>query len=312
MTDSYLSTKLRVVPAVVWMFNALVIIGSCSKPAETSRVFKAPEEAVKALDAAVKKSSVEDIVALFGEDGKMLVDTADPIAARQGREVFATALAEGWRLVEEGDHTVLIVGNEGWPFPIPLVKDTGGWRFDTEAGKEEVIARRIGRNELKVIQICNTYVAAQHAYAADKHDGKPAGLYARVFRSEAGKQNGLYWPAARGEKRSPLGDLIPAAEERAAAATSGKPQPFHGYYFKILTTQGAAAPGGAKDYVVNGDLSGGFALVAWPAEYDVTGIMTFLVNQEGVVHEKDLGKDTEATVTRMTAYDPDSSWMVAQ
>jgi hypothetical protein len=312
MTDPKFATRLRVVPAIVWMFNALVVIGSCSKPPETThRVFQAPEEAVKALTEAVKKSSVEDVVAIFGPDGKTLIDSADPTAARQNREVFATALAEGWRLVNEGDKTVLVVGNEGWPFPVPLVKDTGGWRFDVEAGKEEILARRIGRNELRAMQVSRAYVGAQQAYARDGHDGKPAGLYARVIRSDAGKHNGLYWTAVHGEKRSPIGDLVgQAADERAAA--SDKPLPFYGYFFKILTAQGAGATGGAKDYLVNGDLSGGFALIAWPAEYDVTGVMTFIVNHEGVVYEKDLGMDTAAAVSRMTAYDPDSSWTVAK
>jgi hypothetical protein len=191
------------------------------------------------------------------------------------------------------------------------VKDARGWRFDTAAGKEEVIARRIGRNELAVIETCRTYVVAQQLYARDGHDGKRAGLYARTFRSDHGKQNGLYWSAAHGQKRSPLGDLLAeaAADGRAESAA---PSPFHGYYFRILEAQGANAKGGAADYVVNGEMSRGFALVAWPSEYDVTGVMTFIVNQDGVVHERDLGAETARTAAALRSYDPDASWQAVR
>ena len=174
---------------------------------------------------------------------------------------------------------------------MPLARDASGWRFDTAAGKKKCCARRIGRNELAVIRICRTYVAAQRLYARDGHDGKPAGLYATTFRSDPGRHNGLYWPALRGQRRSPLGDMMAqAAEEEQAPAPNRQPgSPFHGYYFKILRAQGPAATGGAKDYVVNGEMAGGFALVAWPAHYDTTGVMTFVVNQDGIVREKDLG-----------------------
>src|SRR5262249_47748342 len=231
----------------------------------------------------------------------------------QNREIFTVAAAEGWRLVDDGtDRKDLIVGNEGWPFPVPLVKVGNTWRFDTAAGKEEVLARRIGRNELAAIGTCRTYVTAQHRYAADGHDGKPAGLFATAFRSDSGKQNGLYWPAARGQPRSPLGDLVAeASEEGRTLGTKTERAPFHGYSFKTLTGQGAAVRGGAKSYIVNGEMSGGFALVAWPAQYDVTGIMTFIVNQDGIVYEKDLGTQT-ATPAAMTRYNPDASWRQVQ
>jgi hypothetical protein len=193
---------------------------------------------------------------------------------------------------------------------VPLLKEGGRWRFDTEAGKEEVIARRIGRNELAAIAICRTYVAAQAQYAAEGHDGRRAGLYATMFRSDPGKQNGLYWPEAKGVKRSPLGDLVAsAAEEGQALAEKRDPgSPFHGYYFKILTAQGADAPGGAKSFIEGGDMSGGFALVAWPAQYDSTGVMTFIVDRSGVLRQKDLGDDTGAAAKAMTLYNPDASW----
>jgi hypothetical protein len=223
------------------------------------------------------------------------------------------AFAEQWRLEDLGpDRKELVIGNEDWPFPIPLVKDTGGWRFDTAAGREEVLARRIGRNELAAIRISETYVAAQRAYAARAHDGKPAGLYARKFASDPGTENGLYWPVTRGAPRSPLGDLVAkAAEEghRRAPDQQG-PRPFHGYYFRIVEAQGPAAPGGAAEYVVNGQMTAGFALIAWPAEYDVTGVMTFIVNHAGIVHQKDLGPDTPAAAAAVTRYDPVPSWQV--
>jgi hypothetical protein len=285
-------------------------LASCTRAAP-GRTFATPEDAVKALAEAAKTGKLEDIVAIFGPDGQALVDSSDPITARRNRQIFTVAVKEKWRLEDQGPSTkTLVIGNEEWPFPIPLVKDGNVWRFDTAAGKEEVLARRIGRNELAAIRICRTYVAAQRVYAVRGHDGQPAGVYATTFRSDPGRQNGLYWPTARGQKRSPLGDLVAhaAQEGRPPAQDGAQPSPFHGYYFRILTGQGDTAPGGAKDYIVKGLMTGGFALVAWPAHYDATGVMTFIVNQEGIVREKDLGPDTDAGARRMTRYDPDGSW----
>jgi hypothetical protein len=231
------------------------------------------------------------------------------------RQVFMVAAAEKMRLTDEGpNRKTLIVGHEDWPFPVPLIKVADGWRFDTAAGKEEIAARRIGRNELAVLETCGAYVTAQKRYAQQGHDGKPAGLYAMTFRSEPGKQNGLYWPVARGQKRSPLGDLVSQAAEdgREVNTAGGRPAPYQGYYFKILTAQGPSAPGGARNYVVNGVMSGGFALVAWPAQYDLTGVMTFIVNQDGIVLEKDLGSMTNAVAEKMTSYNPDKTWQPSQ
>jgi len=275
------------------------------------RRFTTAEDAAQTLIRGVKTGKLEDLLALFGPDGQDLVEGSDPATGRRNRDVFTVAAAEGWRLVDQGpDRKTLIVGNEAWPFPVPIVKDGATWRFDAAAGKEEVGARRIGRNELAVIETCRAYVVAQRRYAAQGHDSKPAGMYARSFRSDAGKQNGLYWPIARGQKRSPLGDLVAEAaeQERPLATNGGAPSTFHGYYFKILTAQGPAASGGAKSYVVNGDMSGGFALVAWPAQYDVTGVMTFSVNQDGILYERDLGLETERVAKSMTQYNPDPSW----
>jgi hypothetical protein len=257
------------------------------------RSFATPEEAVRALTTAASASNVDELRAIFGPDSEELIASSDPATARRNREVFSAAIAEGWRLENQtATRKTLVIGNEAWPFPVPLAKSAGGWRFDTAAGKEEVIARRIGRNELAVVAICHGYVKAQRRYAEKGHDGKPAGLFATAFSSEPGKQNGLYWPAKRGEPKSPMGDLVAqAAEEGRPIGTSGAgPTPFHGYRFKMISSPD------------------GFGLVAWPAEYDVTGVMTFIVNQDGIVREKDLGRDTPTTVGAMTKYSPDASW----
>ena len=274
--------------------------------------YDTPQHAAEALIATVNAAKVDDLVAILGPDGRDLVDSADVTDARAGRDVFAAAAREHWRL-DDGPNgaKILVVGNEDWPFPIPIVNSAKGWLFDTAAGKEEVIDRRVGRNELEVIQLCRTYVSAQHLYAAGEHDGQPSGAFAMAFRRQPGRHNGLYWPVGHRAKRSPLGDLVAtAADEGRIDPKNAPPAPFHGYYFKILTAQGPAAPGGQKDYVAGGRMAGGFALVAWPAAYDSSGVMTFIVGPDGVVHEKDLGPDTDATSRSMRAFDPDGSWAV--
>ncbi len=286
-----------------------------SKGHDEQRAFATPEDAVRALIDAAKAEDLNQVVAIFGPEGKELVDSSDPVTARRNRQVFVAAAGERWHLVDDKDGSkVLVVGNEEWPFPVPLVKGENGWRYDTAAGKEEVIARRIGRNELAAIRLCRTYVAAQKLYAESGHDGQPPGVYATTFGSDAGRQNGLYWPAKHGEKRSPLGDLVAQAALKAGDVDSDRtePSPFHGYYFKILTSQGNDAPGGAKNYISNSRMSGGFALVAWPAQYDVTGVMSFIVNQNSIVHEQDLGPDTNTVGRKIAVYNPDSSWTAVQ
>jgi hypothetical protein len=294
---------------------ALVALLSCRRAPEAPyRTFNSPEEAVKALTGAVTKEKVDDLLQIFGPEGKELIDTSDPASARRGREVFTAAATERWKLVDrDGGGKTLVIGNEEWPFPVPLVQDAQGWHFDSSAGKEEVITRRIGRNELAAIEICQTYVAAQRRYASMAHDGKRAGLYAAAFRSDPGKQNGLYWAPRRKEPRSPLGDLLAqAADPARLKSDAAGPPPFHGYYFKILTAQGPSASGGAKSYLLNGDMAGGFALVAWPAQYGSTGVMTFIVGPDAVVREKDLGPETDGTARSMSIYEPDPSWTFAR
>jgi len=301
---------------------ALAMLGACALAgaavlAQTAaqKTFASPEEAVKALADTVKAGNLEALLAIFGPEGKELIDSSEPAIARENQQVFALAFREKWHLEDSApDRKTLVIGHEDWPFPVPIVKAGNAWRFDTAAGKQEVLDRRVGRNELSAIDTSLAYVTAQRRYAEQGHDGKPAGLHAAKFQSDPGKQNGLYWPAARGEKRSPLGDLVgqAASEGRQVGTNPGQPSAFHGYYFKILTAQGSAAPGGAKSYIVKGEMSGGFALVAWPAQYGATGIMTFIVNQDGIVREKDLGTSTDATVRKMTTYNPDSSWRETQ
>jgi Protein of unknown function (DUF2950) len=314
-THTFCRSVARCVVALTGACAALASLSCTSAPeAPPHRSFAAPEEAVRALTDAVKAGNMDELRAIFGPDVQELVDTSDPATARRRREVFTAAVREKWHLVDQGTGKTLVIGNEEWPFPVPLAKDASGWRFDTAAGKEEVLARRIGRNELTVIRICHTYVAAQRLYAKRRHDGRRAGLFAKAFQSDPGRQNGLYWPARRSQKRSPLGDLVAQATEQGTVLgkNGSQPTPFHGYYFKILTAQGSAAAGGAKDYVVNGEMSGGFALVAWPAKYDVSGIMTFIVNQDDIVRQKDLRDNSDAAARTMTVYNPDASWTTAQ
>jgi hypothetical protein len=254
------------------------------------QTFASPEEAVKALVSVAKRGTVDDLLKIFGPEAQPLVDASDPQVARRNRQVFVAAAAEGWRLEDNGpDGKLLIVGHESWPFPVSLVKTANRWHFDTPSGVEEVMARRVGRNELAAIRACRTYVVAQQLYASRGHDGKPAGLYATALRSDPGQHNGLYWAAARGEKLSPLGDLI------AQAADEGK-SPFHGYRFKILKSAEA----------------NDVALVAWPATYDATGVMTFVVGQDGIVRQKDLGAETGRTAGAMSAAAVDSTWEAVQ
>lgn len=312
-----MTSPIRFANTAVLVAALAAVSAACgsSQTSERYRTFASPEEAVNELAKAVKGGKLDEVRAIFGPDGQALIDASDPATARRNQQIFSIAFAEQWRLEDIGTTgKTLVIGNEEWPFPIPLIKEGNAWRFDTAAGKEEVLARRVGRNELAAIRLCLTYVAAQRIYARDGHDGQPAGLYAKTFRSDTGKHNGLFWPATRGEKRSPLGDLVAQAAQDGALARQDRsqPSPFHGYYFKILTAQGASAPGGAKDYIDDGKLSGGFALIAWPAQYDVTGVMTFFVNQAGIVHEKDLGASTDAAARSITIYDPDPSWASVQ
>jgi len=292
---------------------AILLMGpSCSRTPTQSK-FATPDDAAKTLLQALKAENMEQIAAIFGRKTVEAVASGDTVSDKRDREVVRLAMEQSWRWAPLGpDRQELIIGDEQWPFPVPLAKSGDQWVFDAEAGKQEVIARRIGRNELGVIDLCRWYVDVQKEYAAESHDGKQAGLYAQRLRSTRGHQDGLYWETNPDEKPSPLGDLVAEAAEEGYAKNQTESSPFWGYRFSILTGQGGTAPGGKKNYVVNGDMPGGFGLVAYPARYGSSGIMTFIVNQDRVVYQKDLGKDTLSLAANMTEYKPDSSWASVQ
>ena len=249
------------------------------------------------------------MLAILGADAEDLLSSGDKVADRRARQLILVALNEKWSLANQGPNTkTLIIGNEEWPYPIPLVKDKTGWRFDTAAGRQEILYRRIGRNELSTIKTCLIYVKAQNEYADKGHDGKAAGLFAQKFSSEPGKQDGLFWKSGPGEELSPLGEFAAEASSEGYSRSASGPTPLHGYVFRLLKAQGPAAPGGAKSYVTNGEMKSGFALVAYPAEYRNSGVMTFIINQDGIVYEKDLGEKTAQVASQITEYNPDKSW----
>ena len=269
--------------------------------------FKSPEEAVKALIDATKGNDTKELMAIFGPAGKELILSGDGVADQVGRDRFVKAYEMMSRVVSEDEKkAILHVGNRDWPFPIPIVKEGESWFFNTKAGKQEVLNRRIGRNELNAIQVCLAYVDAQREYALRSRDKSGLLEYAKRFVSKKGKKDGLYWEANEGEEQSPLGPLAAKAAKEGYGLK--KSSPYHGYYYKILRAQGENAPGGAYDYVVNGKMIGGFALVAHPAEYGNSGVMTLMVNHEGAVYQKDLGKETEKMVSATKKYDPDKTW----
>jgi hypothetical protein len=268
--------------------------------------YKTPDEAAKALIDAAKAADRPALMRVLGPDSAEIVSSGDEVADASARKRVVEAYDTKHQVVMEGaDKAVLVIGNEDWPFPIPLVRKDGIWRFDTAAGRDEILFRRIGRNELNAIQASLAYVDAQHEYAEKGVGGN--GVYAQRIVSQPGKKDGLYWPTQSGEDESPLGDLAAAAS--AAGYRAGQERaPYHGYYYKILTRQGANAPGGALDYIARGKMIGGFALVAYPAEYRNSGVMTFVVNHQGSIYQKDLGPDTARVASGMTAFNPDSTW----
>ena len=274
------------------------------------KAFETPEEAAKALFDAAKGGDTKELLVIFGPAGKEIISSGDEVADKAARERFVKAYETMNKLEKETDKKVtLIVGNHDWPYPVPIVKKGQTWTFDTMAGKEELLNRRIGRNELNTIQTCLAIVDAQREYAMKDRDKDKVLEYAQKFRSTPGKKDGLYWEAKEGEPQSPLGDLAAKATKEGYTHTKqGQgPQPYHGYYYRILKAQGKNAPGGAYDYVVKGKMIGGFALVAYPAEYGASGIMTFITNHDGVVYERDLGNETGKIASAMTKFDPDKT-----
>ena len=276
--------------------------------ASAQQAFKTPDEAASALVSAAKAGDMKTLVAVLGPDGEDIVSSGDEVADGATRQKFVAAYDAKHQITMEGDNkAIMVIGQEDFPLPIPLIRKDGMWRFDTTAGREEILVRRIGRNELDAIQSCLAYVDAQNDYAEKDRTGAGVKTYAQRIISQPGKRDGLYWPTSPGEETSPLGELIAQATTQGYRTGAGR-TPFHGYYFKILTKQGAAAPGGEMDYVVRGKMIGGFALVAYPAEYRNSGVMTFLVNHAGTVFQKDLGPDTARIAERMSSFNPDRTW----
>lgn len=271
--------------------------------------FSSADEAVKAAIAAAKANNDKELLAIFGAQAKDLISSGDAVADKQRRGQFLAAYDEKNRLSNEEGKTILIVGKDDWPFPIPLVKQGDKWIFDTAQGREEILNRRIGENELFTIQTLLALVDAEREYAMKDRDKNGLLEYAQKFVSDAGKKNGLYWEVKAGEPQSPLGPILAQAKsEGYKREASGAAPPYHGYRYRILTAQGKNAPGGAYSYIVKGKMIGGFAIVAYPAEYGNSGVMTFIVNHDGKVFQKDLGKNTASVAAAMKEYNPDKTW----
>jgi hypothetical protein len=291
---------------------AAIVLGAClsiqAAPQPSQRSFATPQEAAHALADAAGANDTAALLKILGPDGKDIVSSGDANEDKAGRAQFARMAAEKLQIrQDQADRNTLLAGSQEWPFPVPLVRKDGVWRFDSTAGRVEVLARRIGRHELNAIEVCRGYVEAQMEYATRHHEGSGAMQYAQTISSSPGKQDGLYW-------EGDSGNLVPKSFAGAAAAMFAegkKPVPYHGYYFHILKAQGPDTDGGAADYVVKGQMIGGFALVAFPAEYGVSGILTFIVNQHGIVYSKDLGPATMTLARRMTVFNPDKTWKPA-
>lgn len=291
----------------------------CSNAAETSdmgQAFETPEGAVSALVRAVTSHSATDLRTIFGPEAEEL-QNPDRVQATNEMEAFAKMLEETNHIVRDSDtRCELEVGPDGWPFPVPIVKNGSSWFFDTAAGKEELLNRRIGRNELDVLKAMRAYVDAQREYASKDRNGDEVLQYAQRLASSPGKKDGLYWPLDLDGEMSPLGPLVAEAQtEGYHPQVKGQEQtraPFHGYYFKILTQQGSNAPGGKYSYIINGRMIAGFALIAWPAEYGTSGVMTFIVNQQGRVYQRDLGDKTDELAPTMNTYDPGTGWALSR
>lgn len=283
--------------------------------APAQETFASPEEAASALKQAVRERDRDRLLRIFGPDGQPLIFSGDRVQDDNRMASFEQHMSEQLRVDHPAaDKAILYVGAQNWPFPIPVVNANGQWSFDTAAGKDEILDRRIGQNELSTIDVCQAYVRAQKEYARKERDGAKMTQYARRFRSSAGKHDGLYWEPTSADDFSPMSDLVADAEAEGYSKTPLKShrQPYHGYFFHILTAQGADAPGGKMDYVVDDHLTKGFAMAAFPAEWGNSGVMTFIVNQDGKVFQKDLGPQTTEEASKITEYNPDSTWAEAK
>jgi hypothetical protein len=287
------------------------LLSACAPKPEAHTSFATADEAVTALIAAFEKGDVATIGKLLGPGSEDLISSGDPVADKSGRESFVASYREKHELVADGDSKrVLQVGATAWPVPVPVVQRDGRWYLDGAEGADEIVYRRVGNNELGAIAAARGFVEAQQEYASEVRDGNPAGgVYAQKLLSDPGRQNGLYWPTGDGEAPSPAGPFVASAgAEGYRSGAEGQRVPYHGYYYRSLYGQGSSANGGAIGYFTDGLVTQGFALIAWPADYGASGVKTFIVNQDGVVFEKDLGEDTATVVETIQDFDPDSSW----
>jgi len=306
----------RVSLAIRFLLLALIVpLAACHKTEKPSiRTFASPDDASSALLSAAKSADQSVLQAIFGPDSKELLYSGDAVEDKNVVAAFVAGygMMHRWRKMPDGAQ-MLLVGADNFPFPIPLKQNKDGqWFFDTTAGKDEILSRRIGRNELAILEVCRAVADAQVEYYSRLHDGEKTKQYAAKFISDTGKQNGLYWKSSEGQPESPLGPLAAYATSEGYSAKPDAHTAFHGYYFHMLTGQSDKAPGGAKNYFVNGKMTGGFAFVAYPAEYGNSGIMTFIINQDGVLLQKDLGKTTTQIATAMSDFDPDTGWIIVE
>ena len=295
---------------------AIVLVSMVAGCNMQQRRFATPEEAADALIAAAKSDQRDEVRRILGRGAEDVLDSGDEVADQRAKEKFLSAYDEKHSLVAEHDGSMTLqVGKDDWPLPIPIVEQRSSWRFDTRRGKDEILNRRIGKNELAVEQVCLAIVDAQRDYMAQDRDGDGILEYAQKLLSDPGQKNGLYWKTSDGEPPSPLGPLVADATEKGygeGGVQAARHRPFYGYFFKLLTSQGPDAPGGAHNYVANGQMTEGFAVVAWPADYGNSGIMTFLVSHHGIVYQQNLGRRTERIASSMTEFDPDAAWTVEE
>jgi len=306
--DKSQPANLPVLAAVAMLLTVCFSIRSVAQQAG-QKTFSSPEDASNALVKAAQNNDEKTMLDILGPDGKQIVSSGDESEDAESRASFVRRYEQMHRLMKEPDGTtVLYIGAENWPTPIPLVSQGNSWYFDTEAGKKEILYRRVGRNELSAISVCQELVAAQREFYTAQHNE-----YAKEIFSDEGQHNGLYWKAAEGEPQSPVGPLVASAfAEGYAKSRDGSPTPYRGYYYRMLTRHGKNGPGGANSYLPNGKTAEGFAFLAYPAEYRSSGVMTFIVNEDGIVYQKDLGKKTEVVAKALKEYNPNSSWQKAE
>ncbi len=307
---SQATRRMKITSRLILLATLIPFVG-CNKAAKPSyQLFASPDDAGNGLLSAAKSGDPNTIIAVFGPDSKDIIVTGDPVQDKNTDDKFVAAYdaMHRWRKMPD-ESQILLIGADNFPFPIPLKKNAAGqWYFDVAAGREEILARRIGRNELSVIDVCRALADAQAEYYSERHDDGSTHQFAVKFISDSGKQNGLYWDSPEGQPKSPLGPLAAFATNEGYSLKPDSHAPFHGYFFHMLTRQGSHAAGGAKDYVVNGTMTGGFAFVAYPAQYRNSGVMTFIINQDGILLQKDFGAATAQTAAAMTEFDPDPSW----